>query len=189
MSEKTEALTIDQILEKAADIKNFECRDGGTPESEITELEKELNIHLPNDYRHFLSNYGFVGWFGDSVEGLAEKGTIDYRLGHVLKTTLSYQEKYSTPEYQSLPNQGVVINRYAGGGYYFLFSKESERAGEVGLFLTETFGQEVSVYDNFTDFLLYLVAKDADEVHPELEALVKEPSLVEVDYSFLDNIK
>jgi len=34
----------------------------------------------------------------------------------------------------------VIIGTYDDGGYYFLFSQESERAGEVGLFLTETYG-------------------------------------------------
>ncbi|WP_163133848.1 SMI1/KNR4 family protein [Agarivorans sp. Alg241-V36] len=189
MCKSSVGLDIDKILEKAAGIENYRYRQGGALESEIALLEKYLGASLPDEYRSFLERYGFAAWFGDAVEGLPENGTRDYRMRNALKTTKYYREKFDAPDYQPVPQYGLVVNRYGGGGYYFLFSKESERAGEVGLFLTETFGQEVSTYDNFTDFLLYLVAKDADEVHPELEALVKEPSLVEVDYSFLDNTK
>ncbi|MEL0635038.1 hypothetical protein V6237_20000, partial [Pseudoalteromonas carrageenovora] len=55
---------------------------------------------------------------------------------------------------------------YDGGGYYFLFSDVSERAAEVGLFLTETYGQEESIFNTFTDFLSFLVTGTPD---PELE--------------------
>jgi hypothetical protein len=58
----------------------------------------------------------------------------------------------------------------------FLFSQESERAGEVGLFLTETYGQEVSKFNTFTDFLSFLVTGTPD------------PELVDVDYDEIVDI-
>ncbi|MBB1282575.1 hypothetical protein [Pseudoalteromonas sp. SR41-1] len=70
----------------------------------------------------------------------------------------------------------MIIGTYDGGGYYFLFSQESERAGEVGLFLTETYGQEVSKFNTFTDYLSFLVTH------------TPEPELVDVDYDKIMNI-
>ncbi len=101
----------------------------------------------------------------------------DYEEDDVIGATEYYHQRYDNKdEYQSVPQHGLVINSYDGGGYYFLFSEESERAGEVGLFLTETYGQEESKFNTFTDFLTFLVTGTPD------------PELVDVDYDKIMDI-
>ncbi|MEL0633687.1 SMI1/KNR4 family protein [Pseudoalteromonas carrageenovora] len=124
----------------------------------------------------FLEQHGFCFWFGDSVLGLVPLDE-DYEEDDVIGGTKYYHQRYDNKdEYQSVPEHGLVINSYDGGGYYFLFSEESERAGEVGLFLTETYGQEESKFNTFTDFLSFLVTGTPD------------PELVDVDYDKIMDI-
>ena len=41
---------------------------------------------------------------------------------------------------------------YGGGGYYMLFSDDSFRKGQVGLFLDETFYEEAQTWDSLEAF-------------------------------------
>ncbi|MBB1403887.1 SMI1/KNR4 family protein [Pseudoalteromonas sp. SG45-1] len=170
---------ITNIMAQAQQIENFSCRKGGAPRGQIKGLEEKFKITLPEPYRFFLEQYGFCFWFGDSVQGLVplDEDYEDYEEDDVIGATEYYHQTYDNKdEYQSVPDHGVVINSYDGGGYYFLFSQESDRAGEVGLFLTETYGQEVSKFNTFTDFLSFLVTGTPD------------PELVDVDYDEIMDI-
>jgi hypothetical protein len=52
----------------------------------------------------------------------------------------------------------LVIETYGGGGYYFLYSKDSSRNGEVVLLIDETWRkQEEGHWKSFEDFLAYLL--------------------------------
>ena len=170
---------ITSIMAQAQQIKNFRCRKGGAPREQIKGLEEKFKITLPESYKFFLEQYGFCLWLGDSVQGLVplDEDYEDYEEDDVIGATEYYHQRYDNKdEYQSVPQHGLVINSYDGGGYYFLFSQESERAGEVGLFLTETYGQEVSKFNTFTDFLSFLVTGTPD------------PELVDVDYDEIMDI-
>ena len=113
---------------------------------------------------------GFALWFGGSIPGLADHKSDDYdEEDDVLETHRYYKELYNKDDYQPVQTDGLAINSYSGG-YYFLFSESSPRAGQVGLFLTETYGQEVSKFRSFTDYLSFLVTDSP------------EPELVDVDY-------
>ena len=145
------------IMSKAASMKNFTQR-GNVANEEIKNLETEQNITLPNDYKYFLSNYGYCFWFGEVICGLVGENKRYEKLCSIVRKNTYYHDLYNNdPAYQSVADDGVIIGTYDGGGYYFLFSQESERAGEVGLFLTETYGQEVSKFKSFTGYLSFLV--------------------------------
>ncbi|WP_166115239.1 SMI1/KNR4 family protein [Pseudoalteromonas sp. Z9A5] len=168
---------ITKIMVQAQKIKNFRCRKGSAPQVQIKDLEEKLKITLPEPYKFFLEQYGFCLWFGDVVFGLVplDEDNEDYKSLDVIRATEYYHQRYDNKdEYQSVPEHGLVINSYDGGGYYFLFSEESERAGEVGLFLTETYGQEESKFKSFTDYLSFLVTGT--------------PDLVDVDYDKIMDI-
>lgn len=153
------------LLNEVEKLKNFTYRHGGASVSEINSLEKLFNITLPEDYRKFLEMYGYGVWFGDGINGLTDKGSIFEEDSSVEVNTKYYHDLYDNdPKFKAVPKQGVVINRYSGGGYYFLFSKESSRSGEVGLFLTETWGKEVEKFNSFTDYLSYLVKGEPDAI-------------------------
>ena len=177
---------ITNIMALAQKLENFECRKKkGTLQLQIKNLEREFKITLPEPYKFFLEQYGFCFWFGDNVKGLVpledeyegDEDEEDFIDDDVIRATKYYRQRYDNKdEYQSVPEHGLVINSYDGGGYYFLFSEESERAGEVGLFLTETYGQEESKFNTFTDFLSFLVTGTPD------------PELADVDYDKIMDI-
>lgn len=169
-------MNIEELMQDAAKKENFMIREGGAPQDEVLALERYYKITLPSDYRDFLLKFGFVAWFGDYICGLVSEETRFGKTFNVYKKTDYYQDFYDRAEFESVPTDGVIINQYDGGGYYFLFSQESERAGEVGLFLTETYGQEVSKFKSFTDYLSYLVTGSPD------------PEPVDVDYDKIMNI-
>ncbi len=152
------------IMNEAMQKKNYTQR-GNVSNNEILNLENQLKVLLPDDYRVFLENYGYCFWFGGVICGLVGDNKRFEKLCCVFKKNKYYHEFYDNdPSYLSVPSKGLVIGKWAGGGYYFLFSQESERAGEVGLFLTETFGQEVSSFSSFTDYLSFLVLGSPDPV-------------------------
>jgi len=166
-----------ELLNKAKSFKNFDDRKNGATESEIKALESTLKVTLPSEYHFFLSESGFISWFGGGVQGLPHSDYKFKKYSDVIISTKSYHDLYDhDPSYLSVPKEGLVIDVYDGGGYYFLFSQESKRAGEVGLFLTETYGQEVSSFASFTDFLSFLVTGSPD------------PALANVDYDKINDI-
>ena len=177
LEDKMRNRNICELLHKVKSFKNFDCRKSGATESEIEVLESKLRITLPNEYHFFLNETGFISWFGGGVQGLPHAEYKFKKYSDVIISTMHYRKLYDEdPSYLSVPNEGVVINSYDGGGYYFLFSKESKRAGEVGLFLTETFGQEVSSFASFTDYLSFLVTGTPD------------PAIAAVDYDKINDI-
>ena len=60
-------------------------------------------------------------------------------------------------DFEKIPKEGCVLENY-GGGCYFLFSKESDRSGQVALFLDEVFGKEAQSWATFEDFLDYMLS-------------------------------
>ncbi|MFK3863687.1 SMI1/KNR4 family protein [Pseudoalteromonas rhizosphaerae] len=156
--------------------QNFMSRVGGAEEQEIIDLQSYYKITLLDDYKHFLKSFGFCAWFGDYICGLPEESFRFKKSLSVYNKTNYFIDFYKEHELQAVSKRGVIINKYDGGGYYFLFSKESGRAGEVGLFLTETYGQEVSKFKSFTDYLSFLVTGTPD------------PDPVDVDYDKIIDI-
>lgn len=160
----------------ARTLKNFQCREGGASEAEISSLEAALSITLPNDFRYFLRAYGYGMWFGGGPLGIPHEDFRFKKYKDAKIITSYFRELFHAKNYQKVPKHGLVVNKYDGGGYYFLFSKESERAGEVGLFLTEVFGQQVAKFICFTDYLSFLITGSP------------EPELVSVDYEKVNDI-
>ena len=157
-------------------MENYTQR-GDVSRNEISELEIHLKVTLPADYKYFLQEYGYCFWFGGVVCGLVGENKRYEKLCSVIKKNSYYRELYTEGSlYSPVPDNGLVIGKWGGGGYYFLFSQESERAGEVGLFLTETYGQEVSKFKSFTDYLSFLVTGSPD------------PEPVDVDYDKIMDI-
>ena len=84
---------------------------------------------LGQDYK-WQSNFEMAPWCLVGENKRHEKLCSTIRKGN------HFRQLYKNDSsYQSVKSNGVVIGTYDGGGYYFLFSQESERVGEVGLFL------------------------------------------------------
>jgi len=99
-----------------------------------------------------LETVGYIRWFGESILGVAENEHYD-----TLSNTLSLRSEQRPSDFLTVPRDGNVIQNYAGGGYYFLFSKASKRSGEVALFTDELFGNEEQSWSSFAEFLNYKI--------------------------------
>ncbi|WP_018693036.1 SMI1/KNR4 family protein [Algicola sagamiensis] len=149
---------IDDLISQAKDKKNYRYREGGTPDCEILDVEKVLNVQLPMDYKYFLSKYGYILWFGEYVVGTSDPEDLFAEDVDVIRRTQYYRAFYDEDQrYQSVPENGVVVSPYDGGGYYLLYTEGTENAGKVGLFLTENWGKEVQRFHSFADFVSFLL--------------------------------
>jgi hypothetical protein len=125
---------LDAILDKFKEKEGFECY-GKLSDELIHHMEKELGISFPESYKAFLKKYGCVEWFGHSIYGYSEDE--DYS---TVESTIDLRSDEIPSGFEPVPTKGCVIENYGGGGYYFLFSNESNRSGQVALFLDELFG-------------------------------------------------
>lgn len=134
-------------------LKEMELKEGyvcGEPQSEkeIQNLEFKLNIKFPSEYRFFLQKYGYMSWFGGEIYGPSSDEYCD-----LLTRNNEVNEGKFPKDFRALPNDAFVFQGYLGGGYYMIFGENSDRAGEVGLFLHEIYNNEVQTWESFGAFL------------------------------------
>jgi hypothetical protein len=142
---------IDQVIEQLSMKEGFYSEPGSVTEVQIDEMERELEVTLPDSYRRFLLDYSFIEWFGHVVCGICE----DNECSATYFTKKARQMDLPDPGFVRIPQEAVVIEPYAGGGSYILFCKESDRAGEVALFEHDALGKEVESWSSFEDYLRY----------------------------------
>jgi SMI1-KNR4 cell-wall len=133
------------ISEKEA----FECLAGGANPEQIASLEVQLGISFPEEYRWFLRNYGYVSWFGHCLLGFSPND----RDHDTLLATNKMRATKLPKGFHSMPAYGNIVMKYAGGGYYFLFSKGTELEGSVELFSDELGGQPSDRWESFAEFV------------------------------------
>jgi hypothetical protein len=143
---------LDATLNKFKEKEGFECFGKLNHES-IHEMESELGVSFPEPYKIFLKKYGYVEWFGHTIYGYSEDE--DY---HTVECTIELRKDDIPSDFQRIPKHGCVLENYGGGGYYFLFSSESERSGQVALYLDELFGKEAQSWATFEAFLEYMLS-------------------------------
>lgn len=143
---------LDAALDKLKEKEGFECH-GQLNDESIQQMERELGISFPDQYKMFLKKYGYVEWFGHTIYGYSEDE--DY---HTVECTNELREDEIPSDFPRISKLGCVLENYGGGGYYFLFSSESERSGEVALFLDEQFGKEAQSWATFEAFLEYMLS-------------------------------
>lgn len=136
------------MLKKLKLKKDFECGESQN-ENHIQNLEIKLNLKFPESYRQFLKIYGYVAFFGGHIFGPSKDRYYDL----VTRNKEAHIENLPK-DFQSLPEDALVISYYPGGGYYMLFSQDSLRKGQVGLFIDEMLYNEVQTWDSFEEFLI-----------------------------------
>lgn len=141
------SMDIIEILKKIESNEDFECGEG-LDDAGIQSLEKELGMSFPDSYKVFLKKYGYMSWFGDTLCGYSSDN-----FSNVIYANKKLRARELPEDFFPYPEDAFLIKRYAGGGDYMLFEKGSERSGQVGLFLDETFNQEVETWDSFESFL------------------------------------
>lgn len=127
--------------------ENFEC---GWPQTDkqIHTLEDSLKIKFPEEYKELLKNYGYISFFGTEIFGPSNDPYCD-----LLTRNKTARERSIPKDFHSLPLNAFIFMQYGGGGYYMLFSADSPRAGQVGLFLSETGYREEQTWESFEAFL------------------------------------
>lgn len=146
---KKEEISMDliNIVEILKNKDEFECGEGQN-EEQIAMLETKLQVIFPKSYRWIVKQYGYMAWSDGIILGPSNISHYD------LMTINEYARSEELPkDFAKLPSDAFVIDRYPGGGYYMLFSADSPRAGQVGLFLDETFNHEEQTWDSLEAFL------------------------------------
>lgn len=147
-------MRLDIFLEFAKAKENFRGLGRGATASEISAIELELKVTLPLTYRQLLEAVGWIGWFGASIFGVedgSEHGTTDST-----KAERESLAKYSQT-FPPLPVHGNIIAEIFGGGFCFLYSMESERAGQISAHAPDERYQEVQYWDSLEDYFDYLI--------------------------------
>ncbi|KZN34357.1 hypothetical protein N480_22400 [Pseudoalteromonas luteoviolacea S2607] len=142
---------LDNVLKSFSSKDGFRCH-GELDSTLIASMESDLGIAFPEEYKKFLMQYGYIEWFGHTIYGYATDE--DY---HTVLCTKELREDELPHNFKRIPNEGCVLESYGGGGYYFLYSEESEKAGRVSLFLDELYGQEAHSWGSFGEFLEYML--------------------------------
>ena len=142
-------MEIIEILEKATLLEDFE-RGSAQDTSSIVEIEKKLDLKLPESYVEILHRYGYISCIRGDIYGVSNDPYFD-----VVKKNIMIRNEILPDDFHSLPDDAFVIDKYMGGGYYMLFGKDSKRAGQVALFLDETYNMEDTAWPNLESFLEY----------------------------------
>lgn len=147
-------MKLDIFLPIAKAKENFRGLGRGATSNEISAIERELKITLPLTYRQLIEAVGWIGWFGVSIFGVedgSEHGTAD-------STTAERESLAKYPQtLLPLPLNGNIIAEIFGGGFCFLYSMESERAGQISAHAPDERYREVQYWDSLEDYFDYLI--------------------------------
>lgn len=147
-------MNIEDFLENVKSKKFFRTLGRGATSDEIVKIESELQIALPDSYSEFLGKVGFVRWFGNEVFGVSGSEQNDT----ILRTQAQIElNKKFAHQLAPLPSHGNIIAEIFGGGFCFLYSMESERAGQISAHAPDERYQEVQYWDSLEDYFDYLV--------------------------------
>jgi len=142
---------IEDLVEELRSRRNFFCNPDGADEEAIKRIEEGLSVVLPDSYRRFVRLCGFAMWFGHRLCGVSALKECDVSF----QTTKAREFQVPDSSFQRVPQDGLVIEPYGGGGWYFLFSMDSGRSGQVALFTHGALGHEVQSWNSFEDFVRY----------------------------------
>jgi hypothetical protein len=143
----------------------FEAEPPAT-QDQISAIESQLGVRLPEQYVAFLRRYGYAGWFGYEVLGVRP---IDPTTG--APSTVTHDCVSATKEARDptnplgtthLGHDHVAISTDGGGGYFVLFAAGSPLAGQVHYYNFEDAAEPLQVWQDFAAFLEYIIEKPSD---------------------------
>lgn len=130
----------------------FQCLPTGASTDHIQHIESQLCLRLTMEYKWFLSQYGYLSWFGHALLGYSPVDP-DYS---TLNATLRVRTARLPRNFAPIPTTCNVIMKYGGGGYYVLFSEISEYPGKVILYTDDLGGREAERWESFAAFVAYV---------------------------------
>lgn len=126
---------------------------GGVDDDKIMEVEKKLNVTLPESFKWFLREYGHGGVAGVTILGIGLTG-----MPPVVKFT-QYYRKYG------MPKSLVVINSVDEWVYCLETSKMVD--GECPVIDWDLQGESVQHFDNFYEFLIKELERALEDYEDE----------------------
>jgi SMI1-KNR4 cell-wall len=147
-------MNVTDFLKSARPKEFFRTLGRGAQLDEVEEIENQLRITLPNSYRELVENVGFVRWFGNEVFGVSGNEQNET----VARTHLQIElHKKFANQLPPMPEKGNIIAEIFGGGFCFLYSMESERAGQISAHTPDEQYREVQYWDSLEDYFDYLI--------------------------------
>ncbi|PWU05315.1 MAG: hypothetical protein C5B43_03530 [Verrucomicrobia bacterium] len=139
-------MELQEIFNKLKEKEGFNC---GQPQNEnsISQLEKELKLTFPEEYKEFLKKFGFATWNGGQIYGASKN--LEENVIHKNKLV---REDIQPEEFIKLPDHAFLIEDY-GDAFFMLFEKNSKRSGQVVLYLSEKPDWEEKSWPSFKIFL------------------------------------
>lgn len=113
---------------------------GGVDDNRIIEVEKELNVILPESYKWFLREYGHGGVAGVTILGIGLSGVPS-----VVRFTQRYRKL-------GIPNSWVVI--YDADEWFYCLETNRMTNGECPVIDRDFRGESFRHFDNFYLFLI-----------------------------------
>jgi len=140
-----------KLTELFSRIEADEEFESGCPatEAQIQAAEEQLSIRFPVPYRTLLVRYGHISFSGGNVYGVSDNPYFD-----VIGRTLKIKQAKLPADYR-IPQDGCIIENYAGGGFYFLFGANTAMEGEIIECLDETWWVPERRWNKLEDFLEY----------------------------------
>mgnify|MGYP003608791246 CR=1 FL=1 len=147
-------MNLDEFLKHAKEKEFFETLERKARNAEVLDIETQLSITLTQTYRELIEEVGWVGWFGVSTFGVC-----DDRQDSTLLRTISERDSLAKypQSFPPLPKHGNIIAAIFGGGFCFLYSMESERAGQISAHSPDDRYQEVQYWDSLENYFDYLI--------------------------------
>lgn len=137
---------VQQYLEEEEEEEQYSFRGGASTE-QITNVEKLLNVKLPDSYYWFLKRYGSGGIAGINING------IEARQNNLEDCTLVYNTKYYREKF-NLDKRYIVIENC--GDYIMCLDTNENNNNEYPVIKHIIYG-DVDIFkrkDNFYEYLL-----------------------------------
>ena len=135
--------------------KNF-LATGAATEEQVRDLEAQLRVSIPDQYRDFLLRFGSVLWFGHAIFGIGSGPfgpTCDLA---AVRATLRARAREVPPGFTPVPQQAVVVERYGGGGFFCLDCSSGAGSDKVLLAEDDRMGAIVQVWPDFHSWVKWL---------------------------------
>ncbi|WP_404978179.1 SMI1/KNR4 family protein [Bacillus paralicheniformis] len=114
---------------------------GGISIEKINEIQKSLNVKLPESYKWFLKNFGSGGIFGVEILGYDLEGA------YVVEQTEDYRKCYNLPG-------GIVVIEYVDEFSYCLDTNKMEDGECPVIVWANNAGYGDVVANNFLEFFM-----------------------------------
>ena len=149
---------LQHTFERLIRVPMFKAERPATKE-EIRHIEADLGVVLPEQYKEFLSRFGYVGGFGQQILGIRPLDHVTGRPSTVISDCVARTKSEKDPRNpfgtSRLPRDHVVIATDGGGGNFVLFAVGSPCEGEVHWYNFEDMADPVKVWKTFKDYLEY----------------------------------